>query len=520
MNASRKQLLIYGLVALLVVAAGFSLAGHPLIPHDLLAGLGGIGAVPFMMGDTQSIAGQISSFEAKRMTSMDRMTAIMARAAEDGRTLEDAETQEYDTLAAEVKAVDGHIVRLKAHEVTMVSRAKPVTPDDGADADAASRARAGSGGSVQFVAPNVEPGVRFARLAIALHQARGNRVAAAQAVQANRRWMDQTPEIAKVLMAAVPAADTTTAGWASELAYAQNLQSEFINFLRPMTVLGRLQGMRRVPFNVRIGSLTSGTTGFWVGQGAAIPMSKGTTGSLSLGITKAAGMSAYDDEILRVSTPSIEIMVRDDLGKAVAQTIDLAFLDPSNGGITNVEPASVLYGITPITPSGTNAAAISVDVAAVFAAAIAAFLDPSQGVWVMSPTTALKLSLMLTSLGTPQYPTISITGGTWQGLPVIVSPNLNVQGSPSGTDFSNAIMLIFPPEIILADDGDVSIDISNEASIQMLDNPTNLSTGATAPTTTVSMFQTQSWAIKAVRYINWVKRRAAAAAWIKSVAYQ
>ena len=78
---------------------------------------------------------------------------------------------------------------------------------------------------------------------------------------------------------------------------------------------------------------------------------------------------------------------------------------------------------------------------------------------------------------------------------------------------------MIPPEIILADDGDVSIDISNEASIEMLDNPTNQSTGATATATLVSMFQTQSWAIKAVRYINWTKRRNAAAAFIRNAAY-
>ncbi len=81
------------------------------------------------------------------------------------------------------------------------------------------------------------------------------------------------------------------------------------------------------------------------------------------------------------------------------------------------------------------------------------------------------------------------------------------------------IALIIQDEILLADDGDVSIDISNEASIQMLDNPTNQSTSGTVATTMVSMFQTQSWAIKAVRYINWTKKRSAAAAWIKSVNY-
>lgn len=506
------KMISYAALAALLVVAAFAASGHPLIPPDMLAAFGA--GLPFMIGDTQSIAAQISSFEAKRVTSMDRATAIMAKAADEGRTLDKAETEEYDTLTAEVKAVDEHIVRLKAHEVQLVARATPVTRT--VEDPAGTGASPGSEGTILFAGPKLEPGVRFARLAIALQQARGNRAIALEQVKANRRWMDQTPEIAKILMAAVPAADSTTAGWASELAYAQNLQDEFINFLRPMTILGRLDGMRRVPFNVRIGSLTAGTTGFWVGQGKPIPMSKGTTGSLSLGITKAAGLAAYDDEILRISTPSVELMVRDDLALAVAQVIDVAFIDPNNGGLLNEKPASVLYNITPTTASGTNAAAVSADIAAVFAAAIAANLDPTSGVWVMTPTTALKLSMMLTANGVHQYPGITIKGGFWQGLPVVVSPNAFIAGSP---DYGNMIVLIIQKEIVLADDGGVSIDISNEASIEMLDNPTNTSTGATAPTTMVSMFQTQSWAIKAVRYINWTKRRSAAAAFIRNAAY-
>jgi hypothetical protein len=67
----------------------------------------------------------------------------------------------------------------------------------------------------------------------ALAMAKGNLPGALAIAQNNKEWMDTSPEVAKVLMAAVAGGDTTTAGWASELVYNQNLANEFIEFLRP-----------------------------------------------------------------------------------------------------------------------------------------------------------------------------------------------------------------------------------------------------------------------------------------------
>jgi len=144
------------------------------------------------------------------------------------------------------------------------------------------------------------------------------------------------------------------------------------------------------------------------------------------------------------------------------------------------------------------------------------FSTPTSGVFIMSPTTALKLSLMLTANGVKQFPDITINGGSINGLPVIVSQAAKIAGSPQ---FGEMIVLLLQEEILLADDGDVDIQISNEASIEMLDNPTNTSTGSTTATSMISMFQTQSWAVKAVRYINWAKRRPQAAAFIQAANY-
>jgi hypothetical protein len=78
------------------------------------------------------------------------------------------------------------------------------------------------------------------------------------------------------------------------------------------------------------------------------------------------------------------------------------------------------------------------------------------------------------------------------------------------------VVAINQDEVFLADDGAVSIDVSREASLQMLDNPTNASSTAT-PTTAVSMFQTNSIAIRAERFINWAKRRSEAVAYMDDV---
>jgi hypothetical protein len=61
-------------------------------------------------------------------------------------------------------------------------------------------------------------------------------------------------------------------------------------------------------------------------------------------------------------------------------------------------------------------------------------------------------------------------------------------------------------DIWLADDGQVMLDASRETSLQMDDNPSeNAATASGA--TMVSMFQTNSIALRAERWINWQKRR-------------
>lgn len=136
----------------------------------------------------------------------------------------------------------------------------------------------------------------------------------------------------------------------------------------------------------------------------------------------------------------------------------------------------------------------------------------------MTPKTARAISLMITSLGTPLYPSMTPDGGTFMGYPVIVSQSAMMVGSPVSGE-GHLMVLISPQNIAMADEGGITIDASEEASIEMLDNPTNQSTSGTVATSMVSMFQTDSVALRAIRHINWTKRRAFAVQFIKDAQY-
>ena len=444
------------------------------------------------------------------------MDEIMSKAAEEGRTLNEAETQEYD--ATQGRSQGGRRAPgapERPRKADGRAAPSPIIPAK-VDGPEAAQVR-GASGIISVPRPHLEPGIKMARYAMALLRAKGNLNDALSLVQNNKAWMDTSPELAQVFKAAVATGDTTTATWASELVYAQNLANEFIEFLRPQTIIGKIPNLTKVPFNVRIAGQNAPSSAFWVGQGQPVPMSKLGTMAITLGIAKAAGLVAIDDELVRSSSPSAEMLVRNDLGKSIAQFLDQQFLDPDFAAVANVSPASILNGVTPVTPSGTTSAALRADVQTLIDNWLAANLDPSQRRLHHAADASARAVDDAEPLGSAALP-----GHQPDGRVAIRASGdyLDVGQARRQPEWLGPIIaLINAPEILLADDGEVTISTSSEASIQMLDNPTNQSTGGTAPTTVVSMFQTNSLAIKAVRFINWAKKRATAAQFIANAAY-
>jgi HK97 family phage major capsid protein/HK97 family phage prohead protease len=435
--------------------------------------------------EQKTINEQITIFENSRAAKHARMTAIMTKSAEAGATLDQAETDEYDGLEAELRGIDAHLVRLRALEATNIAKAAPITaatPED------ASKSRGGL--PIISVKSLVPPGTGLVRVAQALAVSRGSRL---EAVEYAKRWHDSTPEVELYLKAAVAAGTTTDAAWAGPLAPITPLVSDFLALLRPTTILGKVDTFFNVPFNVSVASQTGGGTYQWVGQGAPKPVGTLAFSTITLTITKAAGIIIITEELARTSTPSAEMVIQRDMIAGISAFLDTEFINPARAPVAGVSPGSVTNGVTPITSAGPTPANARTDIQALASAMTALNLPTAGAVLIMSETNALALTNALNPLGQPLFPGMSQGGGMIMGYKAITS---NSAG--------NVVALVQPNSIMYADDGGVTIDVSREASVQMdtaLDNP------PLATSLYTSLWQNNLVGLRAERFINWKKAR-------------
>lgn len=456
----------------------------------------------------KTTAERISAFEATRQAKAARMEEIMNASDESGSTLDEEQTQEYDGLRDEVKSIDDHLVRLREMETLNLSKAIVVKGADPAEA-----AQTRSHSSVIVMPKKLPPGTAFTRYVLALTRAQGNIMQAESIAKGNPQWMTETPEVAEILKTAVNAGTTTDATWAGPLVVYQNMTSEFIEYLRPKTILGRIPGLRRVPFKIKIPRQTGAASVNWVGEGKVKPLTSMAFDTITMEFSKIAGIIPLTEELVRFSSPSAEALVREELANAIIQFMDSQFVDPTKAA-NDVSPASITNGVTPTTATGTTAAALRADVKTL----VTGFLTTNQSlaglVWLMTESQALAIGMMQNSLGQPVFPSITEDGGTFLGRPVVTSENIPATGG-SPTD-GGLIILAKASDILLADDGQVTIDASREASLQMETSPDS---PATASTSLVSLWQHNMVAIKAERYINWAKARSTSVAFIQSAKY-
>lgn len=460
---------------------------------------GASGTVNFNPGAKgMNIKEQMSGFESKRAANVAAMAKLIE--ASEGATLDANAQKQYDELATEVEQIDDHLKRLRGMEKLMASTATPVPASAGTSEPDSVRVRAGEG----VIRPNANlpKGIGLARYVKAYAFAKGN---IQQAIDYAKQWETSTPEVGIALKTAIAAGTTTDSEWAGPLVYSENLTSEFVEYLRPMTIIGKIATLRRVPFNVRYPTQTGGSTVGWVGQGAGKPVSKLQFSSGSLGFAKAAGIVVITQELARFSSPSAELLVRDDLAAQMTQFLDEQFIDPGVAAVANVSPASVLNGASNVRQAAavwSSAANVETDVKAFLATFAANEISLAGAYWIMTPDAALALSMIRTTGGENfAYPNITMDGGTWFGLPVITSSSV-----PNSVSAGSIVALVKGSEIFMADDGAVAIDVSTEASLEMSDGPAQTSATPTAAQL-VSMWQTNSIAIRAERVINWSRRR-------------
>ncbi len=460
----------------------------------------------------KTIAEQIAAFEAKRAASVARMDEIQNAAVERGESKTAEEKEEFQTLKSEVAEIDGELSDLRDLEKTKAAGAKPVNGQKSEDGSNSRDLRV----PVKVKAAPLKGGIEFARLARAKAISYLDHEPARDV--AKRLYGEESPVVGVLTKANVVAGADISGNWAEDLVGDEtSVYADFVEYLRPMTIVGKfgmngIPALRTVPFRVPLIGQTGGGSAYWVGEGKPKPLTSFDFSRTTLDELKVATISVVTEEMLRKSNPAADSILRDSLAAAVVEKVDQTFIDPAVAASAGVSPASVTNGVSAITSSGNDADAIREDVRAMVATFIAANNPPGSAVWVMSSSTALALSLMRNPLGQKEFGDISMAGGTFEGFPVIASEYF------SAVSAGGYVALVNASDIYFGDEGGVNVDMSREASLQMLDNPTNDTVTPTA-TSMVSMFQTNSVAFRAERILNWSKRRASAVALLDEVAW-
>jgi hypothetical protein len=293
--------------------------------------------------------------------------------------------------------------------------------------------------------------------------ARGNLSVASSIAEARK----SSPRIPRILKAAVGAGSMSDASYGEVLGDWRISSNAFFGSLRNRSIFFRLldSGFARVPLRIPLGVVVAGATAWSRGEGKPIPVSKLTLDTPTLEPTTAAALIVVTDEVARSMEESSYSLVNTELRGAVSDVVDQAFfatvmlgVTPLTAGDGPVEEGHVLQMLQSVNSSGAGTL-----------------------LWAMSPDVANGFSLQ----GDP-FKGMTPLGGELLGLPAMVSAAI-----PAGT-----LRLINAASVAANADG-IELDVSNQASIQLDDAPTNESAAPTA-SELVSLFQTNSVAMRVV----------------------
>ena len=425
-----------------------------------------------------------------------KIGGILTKAANEKRTTDDAEEAEVKAVEDDIARLEANLARVEGFIADVATAAANATPAAGESEEEADESAKGAADpvaaakGVTTVKPNhAKKGIGFAQLAKAkalavLQQKKGNYVSPLDI--AKSQGMD--PRVIQALEKAV-VLDTANS---SPLIVEHQLANEFVELLRAETIVDKLASfMRAAPFNATIPGMATGAVAAWVGEGAAKPATNPTFNTVEIKHHKLAGIVVRTDDLLKLSSPSTDQMLLNDLVEASTTLIDTTFMD--DAAQTAARPAGVLNGATKIVATGVTAAAYDADIAALTDNFIAKNLSLTDAHYVMSATRASAMGRLRDALGGRYYPDMANGPGakSLDGIPVIESENAG-----------EIIALVKPSELYLADDGDVEVAFSDQATIDM---------GAT---TLVNLWQQNMTAIRAERHITWAPRRTTAAAYI------
>lgn len=414
----------------------------------------------------------IKAFTAKSGELEARMKEILKSAAEDDdgpRTLTDAEQNEYDSIEKELASVKAHVKRLEKQrdEDAATATAPNTDPDRKAP-------------TVVVKSGNVGPdedfkGQRYIQLvkARAVAHLDGSSVA-----EVTKHMYGDT--LAPFIM---KAADPVVSGDVPKMPGVQ----DFVEILREDSAYDKLN-FRRVAPHVPIATQTVQASANFIGEGATATASKWAATTTTLAPHKVVSLVPQTIEAVRDNSIGSDRLVMMDMAGAIRNKVDSVMFSNAAASGTAI-PAGLLNGAPSLVTSGVDPEDLTADIKGVLN-----FIPRlvSMPTLLMSPRLAFAIATVRTDLGVSVFPSMSINGGTLEGLTVKVSNAIP----------DDQIIALVESEIYSILDQGVQIAVSTEASV-----------GGD------SAFENGLVIFRAIRPVSWSKRRSDVVVLLDNVHY-
>lgn len=268
--------------------------------------------------------------------------------------------------------------------------------------------------------------------------------------------------------ALVAVGTTTGADYAAPLVTPKEWSEGFTAQARSASVLGRLPGLREVPFNTKIASETAAAAYTWVAENSVKPVSAmAFSNGFTLTATKTAAIIVLSKEFLTVTNRATAKALQDELVAGLVGFVDKSFLDPTSTAIAGQRPASITAGTTPVAGTGN----LQTDVKSLLTAFYAARPGAADPVLIAGGGNAAAIRGMQPGFG----------------LTVIAS-------EAAGTN-----VIVVDPSGVFVAANNVEVEYSDKAMLQMNSTPDN---PATAATVLVSLWQINCVGYRVEQVIN------------------
>jgi len=321
------------------------------------------------------------------------------------------------------------------------------------------------------------------------------------------------------LKAATAPAMTTVAGWAAEL--VQQINADLMPSLLPSSVYPSLSAMglklsfgRNGKINVPTRAATPTVAGSFVGEGAPIPVRQAAFTTTSMVPKKMAVITTWTREMDEHSVPAIEGLLRNAIQEDTQIAIDTILLDANPA--TTIRPAGLRNGVVGLTPTaGGGFNALVGDLKGLSGSILTATNGNVRSmVFIMNPQQALSIGFVQPPVPGGLFPfATDINNNRLMGYPVIKSGTV-----PLGT-----VLCLDAADYVSISGDNPRFEISDQATLHMEDtSPAHIGTAGTpgvvaAPA--VSMFQTDSLALRLILPMNWTMRRAGVVSFVAGVTW-